>query len=170
MIDLDDIKIIKQYDNSNQIDIMMNWHSYIKEAREKSLKLNISTSYQWENKKIDFKKPTNIVICGMGGSAVAGDYLTQLFKDELSIPVVINRDYNIPHFVDENTLVICVSYSGNTEETLSSCYESLLKGAMIISISSSGYLENLSKQIGIPHIKIKENLPPRTALPLIYIS
>jgi len=170
MIDLDDIKIIKQYDKANQIDIMINWHSYIREAREQSLKLNVSTSYQWENKKIDFKKPANIVICGMGGSAIAAEYLTQLFKNELSIPVIINRDYNIPQFIDENTLVICVSYSGNTEETLSSYYKSLLKGAMIISISSSGYLETFSKQIGIPHIKIKEGLPPRTAFPLIYVS
>ncbi len=170
MIDLDDIKTIEQYDKSNQIDVMVNWYSYIKEAREESLKLDISTSFQWNKKKVDFRKPKNIVICGMGGSAIAGDYLSQLFKNDLSIPVIINREYDIPQFVDEDTLVICISYSGNTEETLSSFYKALLKEAMIISISSSGYLEAFSNQIGIPHIKIKEGLPPRTAFPLIYIS
>ncbi len=170
MIDLDDTKIIEQYDKSNQIDVMINWHSYIKEAREQSLKLDISTGFQWNKNKIDFGKPKNIVICGMGGSAIAGDYLSQLFKNDLLIPVIINRDYDIPQFVNENTLVICISYSGNTEETLSSFYKTLVKKAMIISISSSGYLETFSNQIGIPHIKIKEGLPPRTAFPLIYIT
>jgi glucose/mannose-6-phosphate isomerase len=170
MIDLDDIETVKQYDKSSQIDIMINWHSYIKDAREHSMKLDISTSYQWNKKKIEFRKPKSIIVCGMGGSAIAGDYLSQLFKNDLSIPVIINRDYDIPQFVDENTLVICISYSGNTEETLSSFYKALLKGAMIITISSSGYLETFSKQIGIPHIKIKEGLPPRTAFPLIYVT
>jgi glucose/mannose-6-phosphate isomerase len=73
-------------------------------------------------------------------------------------------------FVNESTLVICISYSGNTEETLSRYLEALQKNAMIISISSSGALESLSRKIGIPHLKIQEGLPPRCSLPSIYIT
>ncbi|MHA1260392.1 MAG: bifunctional phosphoglucose/phosphomannose isomerase [Candidatus Heimdallarchaeaceae archaeon] len=126
--------------------------------------------FKWKNQTIKYKKPRNVIICGMGGSVIAGDYLIKLFEKELSIPVITSRGYHLPQFVDKDSLVICISYSGNTEETLSRYHEALLKGTMIISISSSGALEQISKEIGVPHIKLREGFPPRCSFPLIYIS
>jgi glucose/mannose-6-phosphate isomerase len=170
MIDLDDLNLIEKYDKSNQLGIMKEWASLVKEAREIGLKLDIPQSFQWKNKTFNFIKPTNIIICGMGGSAIAGDYVVRLFEKDLGIPIIVNRDYRLPSFADENSLIICISYSGNTEETLSRYLDALQRKSMIVSISSSGALEEFSNSIGVPHLKIKEGLPPRSSLPLIYIA
>ncbi|MHA2308139.1 MAG: SIS domain-containing protein, partial [Candidatus Heimdallarchaeaceae archaeon] len=151
MIDLDDKNLIAKYDKSNQLGIMEDWAKFVNEAREESLKFNIPRSFQWKDKIFKFKEPTNVIICGMGGSAIAGDYVARLFEKDLKIPLIISRDYYLPSFVDENSLVICISYSGNTEETLARYLNALQKGSMIITISSSGDLEEFSKTIGVPH-------------------
>ena len=170
MIDLDDEEIVAKYDKSNQIAIMLEWSDLIKEAREQCLKFNIPEKIQWKSKTIEYKQPENVIVCGMGASAIAGDYLTSLFRDEFKIPVTTDRRYQLPKYANEKSLVVCISYSGNTEETLSRYQDALEKNAMIVTISSSGLLEKLSNSIGTPHIKIREGLPPRSSLPLIYIS
>ncbi|MCG3221413.1 MAG: bifunctional phosphoglucose/phosphomannose isomerase [Candidatus Heimdallarchaeota archaeon] len=170
MIDLDEKNLIAKYDKSNQLGIMEDWAKFVHEAREKSLKFEIPQSFQWKDRLFKFKEPTNVIICGMGGSAIAGDYVARLFEKELRIPLIVSRDYYLPSFVDENSLVICISYSGNTEETLSRYLDALQKGSMIIAISSSGALEEFSKATRVPHLKIKEGIPPRSSLPLIYIT
>jgi glucose-6-phosphate isomerase len=71
MIDLDDKDIIKQYDKSKQLNIMIEWSSLVKNAREQSLKLELPEEINWKDKVISYKKPSNIIICGMGGSAIA---------------------------------------------------------------------------------------------------
>ena len=68
----------------------------------------------------------------MGGSAVGGDLVKLLTKNELKVPFVISRNYKLPNWVNQNTLVICSSYSGNTEETLSCFDDSLNKSAKIV--------------------------------------
>ncbi len=136
MIDLNDIEQIEKFDKSSQLKIMLGWSNLVKEARTNSLSFTLPSSYQWKDKIIQYQSPTNVLICGMGGSAIAGDYLIQAFENELNIPVIVNKTYNLPNFVDEHTLVVCISYSGNTEETLSRFHEALEKKAMIVSISS----------------------------------
>ena len=170
MINLDDRDLISKFDKSNQIKIMLEWSTLLGEAKEQKLKFSIPMNIQWKNKSIEYKNPDNVIICGMGGSAIAGDYLISLLDEELDIPVILNRSYQLPNFVNEKTLVVCISYSGNTEETLSRYHDAIIKGAMVVAISSSGLLEKFSEEIGTPYIKIKEGLPPRCSLPLIYIS
>ncbi len=170
MINLDDRNIIEQIDTSKQLEILSQWSALFKEARKNSLGLVIPKKYSWKNKNVNYTTPQNIVICGMGGSAIAGDYIYYLLKDKLSIPILTNREYRLPSFVSDTTLVICVSYSGNTEETLSCFKDALQKSAMLLAVSSNGLLEKLSTDVGIPHIKIREGIPPRSALPLIYTA
>lgn len=170
MINLDDTKVVEKIDAANQLQILSQWSSLFKEAREKSLQLNIPKNYSWKKGDVDFSTPKTIIICGMGGSAISGDYLYRLLRDNLSVPIIVNRDYNLPAFVSKTTLVICVSYSGNTEETISCFKEALVKSAMLMAVSSGGLLEKLSNKIGIPHIKIREGIPPRSGLPLIYTA
>ncbi|MCD6098649.1 bifunctional phosphoglucose/phosphomannose isomerase [bacterium] len=106
----------------------------------------------------------NIVLCGMGGSAIGGDLLRAYLFDELPVPMYINRDYDIPGFVDEHTLLIGSSYSGNTEETISAFVEAKNRGALLFAISTGGELIRLANSFGVPYIEIPSGLPPRTAL------
>ena len=106
---------------------------------------------------------TSIVVCGMGGSGVGGDLL-KTYLHETKIPVFVVKDYKVPEFVDKYTLVFAVSYSGNTEETLSAFRDAKAKGAKIIGITSGGRLaEECAKAIKIP-----SGLQPRAALGYLF--
>jgi len=72
----------------------------------------------WKNgQTIKMEKPINLVVSGMGGSAIAGNLLEDLLFENLEIPLHVNRGYNLPLFVNEQTLLLISSYSGNNEET-----------------------------------------------------
>ena len=122
----------------------------------------------------DYTACENIVVAGMGGSAIGGDIVKTIVHQELKIPVFINRNYTLPNWANEKTLVICSSYSGNTEESLSAYEDALQKGAMICGISTGGQLsENIqSKRFDL--ITTPGGLQPRAALaysfvPMLYL-
>ena len=109
---------------------------------------------------------SNIVICGMGGSTLPGDIL-KMTNDQLLItklPILVHRDYGLPKEVNKESLIICISYSGNTEETLSALRESWKRNLRIVSISSGGKLIEFSKKRKIPFAKIPGGIQPRCAL------
>jgi glucose/mannose-6-phosphate isomerase len=112
---------------------------------------------------------SNIVVCGMGGSAVGGDLVRNLISNELSVPMVISRGYSIPGFADESTLVIISSYSGNTEETLSSYNEAVEKGCRIICVTTGGTAEEIARENGYPVLIIPKGFQPRAALAYSFI-
>ncbi|MEK9136493.1 MAG: bifunctional phosphoglucose/phosphomannose isomerase, partial [Bacteroidota bacterium] len=106
----------------------------------------------------------NIVLNGLGGSAIGGDLLKSYLAGELSVPFLVNRHYTLPRFVGKNSLVIVSSYSGNTEETTAAFKEAVKRGAKILCISSDGEVEKLARKKRKPMIKIPGGLPPRAAL------
>lgn len=106
----------------------------------------------------------NIVICGMGGSGIGGKIVAQWSQDEISIPVVACQDYILPNFVNQYTLVIGSSYSGNTEETMISLEKAKENGALIIGICSGGNLEDFCKSNGFDVVKVPGGNPPRSAV------
>ena len=110
----------------------------------------------------------NIVVLGMGGSAIGGDLLSDYLADELSIPIVVIRGYDIPKFVDENSLVFAVSYSGNTEETLSALKRCLEAKARIIALTSGGKLAVLAQENNFPVIKVPAGIQPRAAISYLF--
>lgn len=112
----------------------------------------------------------NIVFSGMGGSAIGCDLLLDYIKDELKLPAAVNREYSIPAFVNEHTLFMAISYSGNTEETISAIESALQAGAVVIALSSGGKLEKICNNKNYPHIKIPSGLPPRQALGYLFFS
>jgi len=89
---------------------------------------------------------------------------------ESRVPVFVHRDYGLPPFVDENTLVVASSYSGNTEETLSAFTKSLGTGAIKLAITSGGKLKDLAEKEGIPVFVIDYQAPPRAAFPHSFIA
>ncbi len=112
----------------------------------------------------DARKSRVLVITGLGGSAIGGDLAGAVAGPHLRIPLIVNRNYNLPQFVDASSLVIACSYSGNTEETLSAYAQARSAGAAIVCITSGGRLESLAKTDGYPVLKLSGGLPPRAAL------
>ncbi|RLF49111.1 MAG: bifunctional phosphoglucose/phosphomannose isomerase [Thermoplasmata archaeon] len=108
--------------------------------------------------------PENIIVGGMGGSAISGDILASLLFRRTQMPIHVNRSPFLPTFVGKKTLAFIMSYSGNTEETLKMYEEALKKGAYIVAISSGGKLQKLAKKHGHDHIPLPQGLPPRSAI------
>ncbi|HPT69067.1 MAG TPA: bifunctional phosphoglucose/phosphomannose isomerase [Syntrophomonas sp.] len=105
----------------------------------------------------------NIVVSGLGGSAIGGDILRSYALDRCQVPVLVNRDYVLPFFVNEFTLVLAVSYSGNTEETLSAYQQARQRGADIIAVSSGGKLSELARNDGCLVVEVPGGMSPRAA-------
>ncbi len=106
----------------------------------------------------------NITIAGMGGSAISGDVARCLYAGRLPVPVAVNRHYRLPAYVNESSLVLISSYSGNTEETLSALEEAQKRGAKIVCISSNGRVMEAAQQAGYPLFTLPGGYPPRSAL------
>ena len=111
-----------------------------------------------------------IIVCGMGGSAIGGDLLKDLLRERTSIPIEVSRSYHLPEYADEHTLVFCISYSGNTEETLSQFIEAIERKCKIITITSNGRLEKWCKNLKIPLIQVPRGFQPRASLPYLFFS
>jgi len=106
-----------------------------------------------------------IILCGMGGSAIAGD-LVQPLLAEGRVSLEVWRDYGLPHWVGPEDLVLCSSYSGDTEETLDAAQEAGKRGCTRLAITSGGSLAALAAAEGFPAVILPGGLPPRASLGL----
>lgn len=115
-----------------------------------------------------FSKPQNeirnIVICGMGGSGIGGKLVSEWLEMEINVPILSVQDYDLPSFVDEFSLIIGSSYSGNTEETLSSVAQGLERGAHVVGICSGGLLQAFCSENKLDVVIVPGGNPPRSAL------
>ena len=102
-----------------------------------------------------------VVVTGMGGSALAALLIKSWQESKLNITFEMVRDYKLPNYVDDKTLVIASSYSGNTEETLSCLDEALKKGANIGCVSSGGKLVEIAKNNELPYVVLPSGIQPR---------
>jgi len=105
-----------------------------------------------------------IVLSGLGGSAIGGDLLRTYLADRMDVPMLVNRNYDLPAFVGKDTLVIISSYSGNTEETISAHRDAIKRRARVLCISTNGQTAQIAKRYGHPCISIPAGLSPRAAL------
>lgn len=105
----------------------------------------------------------NVVVSGMGGSCLGGLIAKQWldYGYQFPIPFEVVNDYYLPNYVNESSLVICVSVSGNTEETLSAYEDAMNRGAQIAVISSGGKLISIAERAGQPFIKLDKISQPR---------
>jgi glucose/mannose-6-phosphate isomerase len=106
----------------------------------------------------------SIVVAGLGGSAIGGDLVRSYALSDLSVPLVINRTYELPAFVGTNTLVIASSYSGDTEESLAMFAEAKKRGAKVVCISTGGKISALAQENNLPLITLPKGFQPRAAL------
>ena len=156
MNELDSFKKIEKYDESSMLELIESFPQQCQDAK------CIGGEFELPQEFRRFYK--NIVFTGLGGSAIGADLVRSYVADDAQIPVLVNRNYALPNFVTEDTLVIVSSYSGNTEETLSAYHEAVSRGSNIIVITSGGKLEKAAKKDDFPCLMIPEGFPPRCAL------
>ncbi len=155
MINLDDSSIYASLDKSGMGAQIRGLPEQCRQAWDKACKFKLPSGYSDVDK---------VVILGMGGSAIGGDLLRGL-SDDLSRPLVlVHRDYDLPAWVDERTLVIGASYSGNTEETISGFTQALKADCKRLVISTGGRLTELARENKVPVFIIEHASPPRAAL------
>ena len=159
---LDDRDRILEQDRGGMFDLLASWSTQWRSAAD------MVPETRWPEVPTDGFR--HVVVSGMGGSAIGGELLSACFGDVLSIPLIIRRSYECPEFVGPETLFIAVSYSGNTEETLSSLAGAISRGAIAVAVTSGGRLKSKFREKGVPVYLIPEGLPPRQALAPLFLT
>lgn len=108
--------------------------------------------------------PSSFLISGMGGSAIGGDLFRDIMGRCATFDVLVNRNYTLPGHVEDGAMQIAVSYSGNTEESTSSLRDAVSRGIPSIAVSSGGEMEKISRENGLPFIRLPGGLQPRAAV------
>ncbi len=109
------------------------------------------------------KMPKKIIYGGMGGSGIAADFVQGALYDKAPMPITVVKDYHLPAWGDEDTLVVLASYSGNTEETLSLFDEATARNAMTVAVTTGGQLGERAQAQGIPLYRMPAGYQPRMA-------
>ncbi len=155
---LDNTEKIKLVDKNGMIDYAVNAAHHYSEAAKVA-----------DTIVVDFPKPANIIVTGLGGSAIGGDLLKDWARDQVKVPIEVSRDYHLPAYAGKKTLVLATSYSGDTEETLSSFLDALKRGCMIYCITSGGALMKYARKFKVPYLQVPGGMPPRAALPYMVV-
>lgn len=150
----------QQNDSGEMYDVLVNFPEQIKTAWDNNFQIE----------RTNYKNIKNIVLTGLGGSAISGDVAQTFLYKTLQLPLQVNRNYDLPNFANESTLVIACSYSGNTEETISAYKGALERKCKIVSIGSGGEIEKLTNANGNLHIKVPSGFQPRCALGLMFFN
>lgn len=109
-------------------------------------------------------KFNNVILTGLGGSGIAGSIVQNYVFDKLKVPFIVNKDYFLPAFVDQHSLVIVSSYSGNTEETVSALKTALKAKATVVCITSGGAVAHIAAAQHIDCITVPSGMPPRACI------
>jgi len=155
---LDNQETVKKVDMSDMLGDLVKTSDYCRDAIKRAEQVNVP-------KKAN---PLNIVIVGMGGSAIGGEILKDWLRDTLPVPIEVCRDYVLPAYVNKNTLVLANSYSGNTEETLNAFLAAIKRKCTVFAVTSGGQLEAFCKKLQVPHVIIPSGLQPRVAVPYMF--
>lgn len=149
---LDDVNVLTQRDSSGALKIAS--------AQYEQAKFRVDIC----NSDNDHRTIANVVVAGMGGSALAALLVKSWLKTELKVPFEVTRTYDLPDYVDHNTLVIASSYSGNTEETISCFEQARAKGAQVAVIAAGGNLIEKANEHKIAYASLRFGLQPRMAV------
>lgn len=118
---------------------------------------------------LDRSRIRNVLFAGMGGSAIGADLIRAYSLNSSPVPVYVNRNYRLPSWVDEQTLVVACSFSGDTEETLSALDEAMERGAQVAAVTSGGKLLMKMSAEGRNYVKVPGGMPPRAALAYSFV-
>lgn len=124
----------------------------------------------WMTSRLRVDEISNITFIGMGGSGIIGNIILDWLEEKIDIPIKLWKDYELPAYINSKSLIIAISYSGNTEEVLSAVIEAMKRKSSIIAITSNGILEKLHLKKNFPLIKVPPKFQPREALPYLFIA
>ncbi|MBQ03918.1 bifunctional phosphoglucose/phosphomannose isomerase [Candidatus Bathyarchaeota archaeon] len=159
---LNDINHINAFDESGMLKVLERFPEDCHAAIIRAQKVPLGS--------ISSKRFSEVVFAGMGGSSLGGKLIIDWLWKECDVPLVLSRGYHLPSFVNDETLVFTVSYSGNTEETLSMLSEALRVGASTITVTSGGTMGNIAMENGLPMIPLPKGYRPRSAIPHQFFS
>jgi glucose/mannose-6-phosphate isomerase len=155
---LNNLDEMKKVDRSNMLHFCVEAPEHYERASR--LAKTVSTNYP---------KPQTIIVAGMGGSAIGGELVKDWARDRIAVPMEICREYSLPAYADKNTLVVVVSYSGETEETLSVFLNAIKRRCMMFCISSGGVLQEFAEKLSVPHLLVPSGMAPRASLPYLFM-
>lgn len=161
MVNLDDPKVYRRLDPSGMLEHIHRLPEQCLSAWRRTEKFELPRTYS---------QICQIVVLGMGGSAIGGDFVRTLALLESKLPVWVCRDYQLPPLVDERTLIIASSYSGNTEETVTAFVQSLGGPGCKLVLTGGGKLRELAEANGVPVFHIDYAAPPRAVFGYSFIS
>jgi len=136
-------------------DLILNFTVQLQES------LIIGQNYRFSTPKKEF---SNVVLTGLGGSGIGGSIVQNYVSGRMKIPFLVNKDYFLPGFVNSKSLVIVSSYSGNTEETISSMKQALRARATVVCITSGGKIAEMARKKKLDCILMPTGMPPRACL------
>lgn len=152
---LDDLPALARIDRSGMLRRAASLPGQCREAWGQGLEWKVPASV---------RSARQIVMLGVGGSAIGADLVQGILADNAPRPILVNRTYTLPRWVGRETLALVFSYSGNTEETLSAAEQARTQGAKLLAITSGGMLAPWADCHGVPQLRIPSGLPPRSAV------
>jgi len=161
MTDLDDPQVYAKFDPSNMLERISELPKQCRHAWQSAMELSLPP---------DYSRVDKVIILGMGGSAIGGDLASALAMEQGTMPVLVHRDYHLPTSVDDRTLIIASSYSGNTEETLSAFAQALKTAAKNLAITTGGRLKAMAEESDIPLLTFHYIAEPRSAFGYSFFS
>ncbi|HMD56170.1 MAG TPA: bifunctional phosphoglucose/phosphomannose isomerase [Solirubrobacteraceae bacterium] len=151
---------IAQIDASDQIDDVLALPEHLRDAL---WRVESAIMQDWDT-------PAGLVVAGMGGSAIGGALARAALGDHASRPIFVTRAYGLPTWTTPETMVLCASYSGDTEETLA-CYESAgALGAKRTVVTTGGRLAEMARSDGVPVIPLPGGFQPRAAVAYMIVT
>lgn len=152
---LDDVSALQALDSKGMLDHVGGLAKQCRDAWEAVRELALPPRHI---------ETSRVIITGMGGSAIGGDLAAAVVEEHSPLPIQVLRDYGLPAYADEHTLVIASSYSGNTEETLSSFKAARERGCALVAVTTDGELARLANDWRVPLVTFAYESQPRAAL------
>lgn len=155
---LDNLDAMRKIDKNNMLRFCTDAAKHYKEAVKNAEKI-----------KLNYSSPENIIVAGMGGSGIGGELLKDYTRDKAAVPLEVSKNYQLPAYANPKTLVLLVSYSGDTEETLSALLDAAKRKCMVYCVSSGGNLLKFAQKLNMPYLQVPAGMPPRAALPHLFV-
>ena len=162
MFILDDLEKIKKLDPLDMLGVEEDFLMQLQQSRDIAGTADL--------KDLDTEVFAGVAILGMGGSGFTGEILKSLIYDQIRIPLVIVKGYELPAYISKDWLVVPVSYSGNTEETLSALSQAISRSCFLLSITSGGRLKDISEENGSACVMVPGGYQPRGAAGYLFFT
>ncbi|MDQ3571620.1 MAG: bifunctional phosphoglucose/phosphomannose isomerase [Actinomycetota bacterium] len=153
------IEAIQAVDTHNQLEDVLTMPEHLSDAL-----------WRVESARIDTMESSGLVVCGMGASAIGADLARAAFGDRLSLPLDTVRDYELAPWTPPDRVVLCSSYSGNTEETLACFDAAAAVGARRVVATTGGALGDAAREAGVPVIPVPAALQPRASVGYMFVA